>query len=58
MKDRDSKYYKTIFKSKILSFEQKLNKASEYANTKVEENIAMNSLFNLIKDTGILPITR
>lgn len=58
MKDKDSKYYKTIFKSKTLSFEQKLNKACEYANSRVEENIAMSNLFNLIKETGILPIYR
>lgn len=56
MIDQDSKYYKEIFQNKDLSFEDKLNICSEYANTKVRDSIYFNDMLRLIRETGIIPI--
>jgi hypothetical protein len=56
MKDKDSKQYKSIFKNKKLTFEEKLNNACEYANQKVTENLSIHELLRLVKTIGISPL--
>jgi len=56
MIDQDSKYYKEVFQDKNLSFEDKLNICSEYAILKIKNNISLNNLFYLVRETGIIPI--
>jgi hypothetical protein len=55
--DKDSKEYRKIFNSKSLSWEEKLNKSSEYANDQVMEKIKFHLFFNFVKSTGIIPVT-
>lgn len=54
--DKDSKQYKKIFNNKKLSWEDKLNKCSEYANQEVINCIESKEMFRICFSCGILPI--
>lgn len=54
--DTDSKKYKRIFGNKKMSFEEKLQKAGDYANERVKYRLYLETLIKFYLSIGIFPI--